>query len=143
MTETAAAGAFGGHREAGTPQTLVEALVIIFSPHGHYPAGLEGGPHILDGPAAVERIIAVVCFCVGSTVQVEDDGIEARLTAVHGASANPAGNITDLYGYPRIVDDVFREGGQRPSAPFMYGRVQFGHDDLGRRRQGVKDRLER
>src|ERR1700681_90612 len=102
MTETAPAGAIGGYREAGTPQALVETLVIMFSPHCHYPARLEGAPYILDGPAAVERVIAVVCFCVRSAVQVEDDGIEARLTAVHGAPADQAGNVSDLHGNPRI-----------------------------------------
>src|SRR6185369_570760 len=143
MAESAPAGSVGGHREAGTPQALVEALVIIFSPHSHYPAGFEGGPHVLDGPAAVERVIAVVCLCVGSAVQVEDDGVETRLAAVHGAPADAEGNVADLHGYPRIVDGVFCESGQGPPAPFEDGRVQFGHYDLGRRGQAVKDRLER
>src|SRR6266581_2510427 len=102
MTETAPAGAVGGHREAGTPQALVETLIIVFPPHSHCPAGLEGGPHILDGPAAVERVIALVCFCVGSAVQVEDDGVEARLTTVHCGPADAAGNVADLHGHPRI-----------------------------------------
>src|ERR1700680_421716 len=96
MTETAPTGAVGGYREAGTPQALVETLIIIFSPHSHYPARVEGGPHILDGPAAVKRVISLVCFCVWSAVEVEDDGVEARLTAVHGAHADPAGTVTGL-----------------------------------------------
>src|SRR6185369_13673634 len=135
-------GAVGGYREAGTLQALVESLVIIFSPHRHYAARFEGGPHVLDGPTAVERVVAVVCFCVRSAVQVEDDGVEALLSTIHGGMADQSGNVADLHGYTRITNGIIREDGQRPTAPFEDGRVQFGHDDPGCGGESVKHRLE-
>jgi len=70
-------------------------------------------------------------FCMRTTVQIDDDGVETRLTAVYSAAADTVGNVTDLHAYPRIGDSVFSERSQRPPAPFDNGRVEFSHDDRG------------
>src|SRR5512133_4149779 len=118
MPQAAPSGAVGCYREAGTPQALVESLVILFTPHRYNATGLERCMHIVNGPAAVERVVTMVRFCVRSAVQIEDNGVEACIAAIHGTAADAVGHIADLHGDPWIIDGVIRKRSQGAAAPF-------------------------
>lgn len=142
MPQAAPAGTFCADPESGSAQTLVETGVVVLAPDGKDSSGFKGCAYVVNGPAAVQGVIALVGAGVGAFVEVEDDGVKALRFAFDGGFAHAVGDIGNLNGYPWVGGGRIGEFCQGAAAPLQNHRVQFGNHDLCGGGKSIESRLE-